>query len=142
MRSRTCLIVAAICAALGPSSYVNAHIPYAMALRKHYELRLVTCYACHVQGKDEVTGKPLGKEHLNELGQSLDKLLKEKKITAQIEAAKNEDAAARKRVNNLATEEFLKAWKLVENETNSGQRTWREQIQAGEHEGIRLKAAK
>jgi hypothetical protein len=139
MSSLTCRIIVTIAATTGLASAVNAHTPYGMALRKHFNLRSVTCYACHMKGNDQETGKPLGKEHLNELGKSLDELLREKQITAQMEAAKTGTAADRKRVNQLATDEFLKAWKQLENETNSNQRTWREQIEAGEHEGIRLK---
>ncbi|MBW3595785.1 MAG: hypothetical protein KY475_00760 [Planctomycetes bacterium] len=115
------------------------HPPFGLALKAKYELRLVTCYACHVKGKDE-SGKLLGREHRNEFGQALHEALKEKNITARIEAAKELSFLERKEVNEAATADFLKALEQLEDKpaAESG-KTWRELIESGEMEGVKLK---
>ena len=135
------LVAVATCTALSLASASYAHSPYGKALKEHYGLRSVTCYACHVRGKDPETGKPLGKEHLNEFGEVLHGVLKEKQITQQIEAAKKEGPKERKQVNELATEEFLKAFATVKTSASASERTWEELITSGEQEGIKLKSA-
>jgi hypothetical protein len=116
-----------------------AHSPYGKALKGHYELQAVTCYACHQKGKDEQTGKPLGKEHLNNLGEALHELLKEHNFTEQFEAAKKGSADERKKLTATAEDEFLKAYGKLANEPVDSDRTWADLITSGEHEGVRLK---
>jgi hypothetical protein len=107
------LVAVATCTTISFASAACAHSPYGKALKEHYGLRSVTCYACHVRGKDPETGKPLGKEHLNEFGEVLHSVLKDKQITEQIEAAKKQGPKERKKINDLAAEEFLNAFTEV-----------------------------
>ncbi len=130
------LLVAMV--ALGITTTARGHSPYGKALKENYELKAVTCYACHLRGKDEKTGKPLGKEHLNEFGQALNDVLKDKKIKERIESAKEQSAEERQKMNDVAAEEFLKAFGTIKSQANSSGKTWMELIQSGEHEGIRL----
>ena len=118
----------------------EAHPPFGLALKNAYDFRSVTCYACHIQGKDE-EGKILGREHRNELGKALAKLLEEKMISERIEAAKELTFTERKKVNDAATEEFLKALEQLEDKPapEAGGKTWGELIKSGEWEGVNLK---
>jgi hypothetical protein len=124
----------------GFAATADAHPPFGLALKNHYDFRSVTCYACHIQGKDE-EGKILGREHRNELGKALAALLEDKNITEQIEAAKELTFTERKKVNDAATEEFLKAMEQLESKPapEADGKTWGELIKSGEWEGVKLK---
>ena len=116
----------------------RGHTPYAKAMKARYELRSVSCYACHVKGKDEATGKPLGKEHLNKFGIALHAVLKDKGITAKLAAAKELEREQRDKVNEAAAAEFLSALKQIENKPNDDDKSWRQLIESGQLEGIKL----
>lgn len=126
------------CAA-GPSA-TYGHTPYGKALKEQYDLRTVSCYACHVKGKDEETGKPLGKEHLNDFGTALHAVLKDKNFTEKIEAAKELPREERSKVDDEAEAEFLKAMEQIGSKSAAdSEKTWMQLIQGGELEGIRLR---
>ncbi len=120
------------------SSAALAHSPYGRALKERHELRSVSCYACHVKGKNEDTGKPLGKEHLNEFGEVLRVVLEDKNFTQRLEAAKELSREERDKVNQEAAVEFLKALEQIENKAATGGKTWTRLIKSGDLEGIRI----
>lgn len=138
MRRQPLIWILGLAGVTGPAA-AFAHTPYVKALKERHELRSVSCFACHAKGKDEETGRPLGKEHLNALGESLHAMLKDKKITERIEAAKQLSIAERKAVNEEAAAEFLKAMEQIESKPSADGKTWLQLIQTGELEGIRLK---
>ena len=134
--------IGALCVATlaGLAATADAHPPFGLAFKNRYDFRSVTCYACHIQGKDE-SGQLLSREHRNVLGKALAALLEEKKITERIEAAKELTFTERKKVNDAATEDFLKALEQLESKPapEAGGKTWEELIKSGQWEGIRLK---
>jgi cytochrome c553 len=104
--------------------------------QQRYEYRSVSCYACHMKGKDE-NGKPLGKEVLNELGKEMKKQFAEYKFGARIEEVKKADAATKKEVHAEIAKEFLEAIeKFEEIESPSGEK-WGVLFKAGSIEGVK-----
>ena len=124
-----------LAAVVGPAA-AWGHSPYGKVMKERYELRSVSCYACHVKGKDEKTGKPLGKEHLNQFGEVLHTALKDKKITERLEAAKKLSRDERTKLNEVVAAEFLEGLKKIEGQAGPGGKTWLELLKSGELEGI------
>ena len=116
------------------------HSPYAKALKTHYELRSVSCYACHAKGKDKKTGKSLGKEHLNSFGKAQAALLKDKKVKQRLEDVKKSSREEREKVNEAVAAEFLKVMAKIEKQPAADKKTWLELLKSGKLEGIRLKS--
>ncbi|MCA9245491.1 MAG: hypothetical protein KDA42_00220 [Planctomycetales bacterium] len=117
----------------------TAHAPLSKAMKERYELRSASCYTCHVKGKDEKTGKPLGKEHLNPFGEALHAVLKDKNLTQKLQDAKEADDESEDKVKEEVVAEFLKAIETVENEKSANGNTWLSLIKSGELDGIKLK---
>ena len=105
------------------------------AFQEKHELKTVSCYVCHVKGKD-AEGNLLGKEHRNEFGRSIAKLLEGKNVTQRIKDARDLDEDAKQKVYDETTKEFLQAVEKVEKTKSSKGTTWEELIKAGDLDAI------
>ena len=127
------LVVFAI---LVPAGDSDAHSVFSKPFRERYEYRSVTCYACHLKGKDK-KGKPLGKEVLNDLGKSMKKSMAKRDFTKRINDAKKSGAKVRKKVNTAVATEFVEALKTWEKNKSPDGQTWERRLEDGGLEGMK-----
>jgi len=125
------------------SSVASAHPQFMKALKAKYEFKTVSCYTCHMKGKDPATDKPYGKEVRNEFGELFLPGLKGKKIDDRAEEAAKlkkengfDDPDAAK-IDEGLTADFLEVLEKVEVMKN-GEKTYAELLKAGEVEGVKL----
>ena len=132
------LAAAALSAIVIPSDTCNAHTILKRPFQKRYDFKSVTCYACHVDGKDK-DGKRLGKEYLNDLGKDMHSLLAERKFTERIESAKKADSATRKKAHAEIIEEFLESLDQFEQLKSPNGLLWGPLIKDGKIDGVKKK---
>ena len=120
---------------------LQAPTQFKKALQEEYSFKSVSCYVCHVKGKD-AEGKTLGKEHRNEFGEVLSKLLEGTDVTKKIMDAKeaykeDHDKEKRDAVYDAATEEFKKALEKAKPMKSKDGPTWDELLKGAKLEGLK-----
>jgi hypothetical protein len=108
----------------------KAERPFGNAMKKHYRLRSVSCYTCHVKGEE--------KEVINPFGKTIGKLIEGKKFSETLAAAKGADLKERLKVNEGVEKEFIVVLKKLDKLKSPSGKTYAEAITAGEIEGIKL----
>ncbi len=102
--------------------------------QKKYDLKSVSCYTCHIKGKD--------KEIVTEFGKTLKTLLKGKEITARMKAVKGADRKAKKEVEEECTKDLVEALKKLDKMKTPSGKSYPEAIKAGDVEGAKPKGSK
>ena len=110
---------------------VQAESRFGSVMKKRYELRSVTCYACHVKGKD--------KEVLNDFGQDVAKTTDGLKLSQRLEAAKSLASEERQAVYRQVDQEFGEALKKLDKLQAPSGKTYAEAIPRGEIEGTKIR---
>ena len=125
----TSFVIAISCLVAGSA---DADTQFKKAMQKHYDLKSVSCYACHVR-KEKKTVR-------NAFGSLIAKELEGKNASARIKAAKKmEDKEAKAAEIEKVVYEFLEALKVVEAMDAGDGKTNKDLILAGELEGVKLK---
>jgi len=99
--------------------------------KKKYNLRTVTCNACHVKGEE--------KDVLNPFGKKIDKLIEGMNVTERLEAAKELEIEEQDLVEEEIAKEFLEALKKLDSMKTPCGKTYAEVIAAGKIEGTKLR---
>ncbi len=124
------------------SNVASAHPQFMKALKAKYDFRSVSCYTCHMKGKDPKTDKPYGKDVRNDFGKLFVPLLEGKNIDKRAEEAaeskKNDDEATAEKLDAGLTADFLEALDKVEAMKNADGKTYGELLKKGEIEGVKL----
>ncbi len=123
---------------VGPGSAGFAQSELGKALKSHYDLKSVTCYACHAR-KSEVPEeeheayRKNARAYFNEFGKSLKELLADKKLTEQLESVKRlpTEHPQRQAVTQQVEDEFLKALELVAQQKAASGETYGDLLEAG-----------
>jgi hypothetical protein len=108
----------------------KAERPFSNAMKKHYRVRSVSCYTCHVKGEE--------KEVVNPFGKTVGKLIEDKKFSERIALFKEADLKERLKVNEEIEKEFIAVLKKLDKLKSPSGKTYAEAITAGEIEGIKL----
>ncbi len=117
---------------LAPS--VNAHTQLGTPLKKRYNLRSVSCTACHLKEKKERS-----KDDLTAFGQDIAKILEGKMVSERIAAAKEMDAEQRKAVLAKINKEYLEALDKLDKMKAASGKLYAEALPAGEIEGTKTR---
>ena len=142
MRSFCLAVGCGLCISMIFASGVSAHTLYKRPFQKRYDFRTVSCYACHVDAKDE-NGKRVGKEELNDLGKVIKGNMGDGTVTERINEAKKEERDVQKKLEAEIAEEFLKAMDEIDKlKSPDGETTWGELIKAGKIDGVKMKKPK
>jgi hypothetical protein len=112
------------------TTVAKAERPFGSAMKKHYRLRSVSCYTCHVKGEE--------KEVVNPFGKTVGKLIDDKKFGEKIAIVKEASLKERLKVNEEVEKEFIAALKKLDKLKSPSGKTYAEAITAGEIEGIKL----
>ncbi|MFP6669111.1 MAG: hypothetical protein VB876_17490 [Pirellulales bacterium] len=131
---------------------VQAHSTFKKAFQARYELKTVSCSACHAK-KDEIAPAQVAeytkntKKFRNEFGKRFEVLLKGTDVTKQYYEAKEKAAdeadsakkeAIKSAVNAVLTKEIIEALKKFEEMKSPGGETWKAFIKAGKVSGTKL----
>jgi hypothetical protein len=124
----------------------SAHPQFMKALKAKYEFGTVSCYTCHMKGKDPATDKPYGKEVRNDFGQLFLPGLKGKDIDKRAEESaelkKDSDFDApnpeAEKIDAGLTADFLEVLGKVEAMKNADGKTYGELLKKGEIEGTKF----
>lgn len=109
----------------------QAESRFGTAMKKHYRLRSVSCYTCHIKGEE--------KEVLNSFGKTVDKLVEGKQLSEEVAIAKDAESEARQKIYEEVEKEFIAALKKLDKMKLPNGKTYAEAITSGEIEGIKLR---
>jgi hypothetical protein len=74
--------------------------------QKHYDLKLVSCSTCHLKGEK--------KDLVNEFGETIQKLLADTDVPAQMQVCKEADEETKDRIEKKLAEEFTVVLKRLD----------------------------
>ncbi len=110
----------------------SAHSLLGTPLKEKYELRSVSCTACHLQ---EERVKSI--EHLTPFGDDVAKILDGKAVTKRVEAAKDLESAERKKVYEAIQKEYVEALNKLDQMKAHNGKLYAEALPAGDIEGTK-----
>lgn len=125
------LLAAPLCWLIAPSDTALGHSFMTKPFKARYELRSVTCYACHVKGEE--------KDVVSDFGQELKKLLDGKEVAARAETLKDLEKEERDKLTEELTEDLIKALDELDKLDAPSGKKYAEAIKAGEIEGTKTK---
>jgi hypothetical protein len=109
-----------------------AHTQLATPLKKRYQLRTVSCAACHAKDQEEKT-----RDALTDFGKEIAKVLEGKQISDRIAAAKDLPSDQRKSVFAEIEKEYLEALDKLDALPAPSGKPYADAIPAGEMEGTK-----
>lgn len=123
------------------TSNATAHTPFKKELQEIYDLKSVSCYACHSRRSDvpaaEWENSENKKEFRNKFGNEIHKLMASGNWSARLEAAKEQDDETQDAVEAEAVEAFRAALKqVVQMKADTG-RTYHEELTDGTLDDVR-----
>ncbi|NLF73332.1 MAG: hypothetical protein GX575_30210 [Candidatus Anammoximicrobium sp.] len=113
---------------------VSGQTELGTVLKKHYQLRYVSCYSCHTKEADEEAEKT--KDKLTSFGEVIVNLVAGQQITERLNAVKGLEEE-KEEVKDAIKREFAEALKKLDAVKGPNGKTYGELIQAGEIDGIR-----
>jgi hypothetical protein len=123
-----------------------AQSEFKKALQSKYDLKTVSCFACHIRKADipedqQAAFKKNAKSFRNDFGKEFDRLLDGKNITKRLAAVKELEAddPQKKKVKEEVTKEFLVALKEVEQVKSPSGVTYGELLEKGKLDGVKPK---
>ena len=125
------LAAAALCWLLTPSNLAHGHSFMTKPFKARYELRSVTCYACHVKGEE--------KDVVSDFGEVLKKLLEGKDVAARAETLKDLEKEDREKLTEELTKDLTDALDELDKLDAPSGKKYAEAIKAGEIEGTKIK---
>ena len=138
--------VLTLVAIVAHATVANAQIVFRTELKEKYDFKTVSCYACHMRksdvAEDQVTKfEENSKAFRNAFGKRLEELLKEKNVTQRLKEAKKlpREDVKRQAVEEQVKKEFHEALKKLETMECPDGRTYKEALQKGKIDGIKVK---
>ena len=154
-----CLLVANLLLATAPEA--DAHAWYSLALKKKYDFQVVSCYTCHLSGKEAAATmtheelaiyKAKSRRYLNGFGKQFSPLLSESEVAKEIDflyllrrrsggvPASPAGMQAMRDLREKGQQELLEVLSKVEaiRERTTG-KTYGDLLRNGELEGIKLR---
>ncbi len=110
----------------------SAHGLLGTPLKAKYELRSVSCTACHLKESREKS-----KEDLTPFGVDIAKILEGKKVSERVEAAKDLESEERKKVYDEIEEEYTAALEKLDKMKAANEKLYEEALPAGDIEGTK-----
>ena len=110
---------------------VAAHRQLGTPLKKRYELRSVSCNACHMKGKKKA------KTDLTAFGSDIAKLVEGKMVSERIEAAKDLEHDEQMKVLDQITKEYTETLDKLDKMKAPSGKPYSEALPAGEIEGAK-----
>ena len=111
---------------------VFGHVQLGTPLKKRYNLRSISCVACHQPEK-----KQKSKDELTAFGSDIAKLLDGKMVSERIAAAKELSRQQRKEVLDAIEKEYVEALEKLDTMKTASGRLYSEAIPAGDIEGAK-----
>ena len=99
--------------------------------QKHYDLKLVSCSTCHLKGEK--------KDLVNEFGETIQKLLADTDVPAQMQVCKEADEETKDRIKKKLAEEFTVVLKRLDELKAPSGKTYAQAIRDGEIAGAKPK---
>ncbi len=100
-------------------------------IKKHYNLRSVSCNTCHVKEQEDKT-----KDQLTPFGLMIAKLVEGQKITERLNAVKDLEEE-KELVKEAIEKEFSETVKKLDELKDGSGKTYGESIQAGDIDGLK-----
>lgn len=126
------LVFAVILGSVAAPSDVLAHIQLARPFKPRYELRTITCAACHDKEQKEKS-----RDALTDLGKDLAKLLEGKRISERIEEAKDFSGDERKEFFETIEKETIEALEKLDKMKAPNGKLYAEALPAGDLDGTK-----
>jgi hypothetical protein len=122
-----CLILSLVAPAASAQSVLGT------VVKNKYKLKSVACEMCHIktENKDE--------HPQNDFGKMLAKMVEGKDITKRLDAVENAEEAAKDKVKEEITKEFLEVLKKLDEMKAPSGKTYADVISAGEMEGLKTR---